>query len=149
MRDLKKKVSNKADQEALDQLAENQKSYSTLRDLKDLYNKVVPQLSEFEKTMCEFEKNHLQFKEMITRYDEVIAQKANKTALIGVEVKCRESFVKKDDHEEQATKMNEQLNEHGVQIDKLNQTMQILNENLTKDIHTAVRKVAKQMESNS
>jgi hypothetical protein len=34
---------------------------------------------------------------MLKRYDEVISQKANKTSLIGVEVKCAEKFVKKDE----------------------------------------------------
>lgn len=84
---------------------------------------------------------------MISRYDEVMAQKANKTSLIGVEVKCKEIFVKKEDLAEQSSSWQATLDTHGTSIDKLNQTMELLNANLTKDIHTAVRKVAKQMES--
>lgn len=86
---------------------------------------------------------------MLSRYDEVMAQKANKTALIGVEIKCKETFVKKDDLAEQSKDVKDRLDGHDSRIQRLDKTMEILNENLTKDIHTAVRKVAKQMESQS
>ena len=45
----------------------------------------------------EFKKEHLEYEVMLKRYDEVIMQKASKTSLIGIEVKCAEKFVKKDD----------------------------------------------------
>ena len=35
--------------------------------------------------MADFQKGHVQFSEMLSRYDEVMAQKANKTSVIGVE----------------------------------------------------------------
>lgn len=86
---------------------------------------------------------------MLSRYDEVMAQKANKTALIGIEIKCKEIFVKKDDLAEQNQELNEKLDGHASKLKKLDKTMEILNENLSKDIHAAVRKVAKQMDNQS
>ena len=47
--------------------------------------------------MHDFEKGHLQFKQMISRYDEVMAQKSNKTSLIALEKKCKEKYAKKDE----------------------------------------------------
>lgn len=81
--------------------------FATCSDLKDLYEKVVPQLSCFQTSMEQFSKEHKQFEEMVKRYDEVIAQKANKLSIIETEKKCYEKFARKDavsdnkkDHEE-------------------------------------------------
>ncbi len=79
------------------------KNFTTYKDLKELYNKVVPQLSAFEESMASFEKGHSQFSEMLSRYDEVMAQKANKTSLIGVEKKFIDRFAKKEDVQEKIT----------------------------------------------
>ena len=54
-----------------------------------------------------FVDDHRQFEEMIKRYDEVMAQKANKTSLIGIEKKCREEFVKKEDMETETEELRD------------------------------------------
>ena len=69
--------------------------------------------------------------------------------MIALEKKCKEKYAKKDDLEAQELDFDEKIRDHNSQIDKLNNMIEMLNENLSKDIHTAVRKVAKQMESQS
>lgn len=49
--------------------------------MKDLYNKVLPPLSGFEKKMEDMHAGYEQSKEMIRRYDEVISDKAGKTSI--------------------------------------------------------------------
>lgn len=49
----------------------------------------------------DFEKGHKQFEEMLVRYDEVLAQKANKMSIIDVEKKCYDKFARRDDMLEQ------------------------------------------------
>lgn len=99
--------------------------------------------------MQEFETGHLQFKHMISRYDEVIAQKANKTSLLAIEKKCKDKYARKDDLENQQKEFEEKIDSNSTKVEKLNKMIELLNENLSKDIHAAVRKVAKQMESQS
>ena len=50
---------------------------------------------------------------------------------------------------EQTAEIKEKISAHEGQITKLNQVLEVLNENLSKDIYAAVRKVTKQMESQS
>ena len=52
------------------------------QDLKDLYALVLPPMSLFESKMNEMSQGYEQSMEMIRRYDEVISDKANKTAII-------------------------------------------------------------------
>ena len=80
---------------------------------------------------------------MLSRYDEVMAQKANKTSLLALEKKCKDKFAKKDELERQENEFEEKYEEQTTQMEKLNKMIEMLNENLSKDIHTAVRKVAK------
>ena len=93
---MKSSIKEKADIKSVVQVIDKLKHYAQLKDLKELYEKVVPQLAEFEKSMQDFVTDNLQFKQMITRYDEVMAQKANKTSLIGLEKKCKEKFARKN-----------------------------------------------------
>ena len=51
-------MKEKADVKSVVQVVDKLKNYSTFKDLKELYGKVVPPLSEFEKSMQEFETGH-------------------------------------------------------------------------------------------
>ena len=42
----------------------------------------------------------MQSKEILRRYDEVIAQKANKMSIVDIEMKCQEKFARKDEFNE-------------------------------------------------
>ena len=52
-----------------------------MSDLKELYNKVVPPLSEFEKSMAEYATAHKKFEQIILRTDEVLLDKASKVSV--------------------------------------------------------------------
>lgn len=54
-------MKDKANISQVQQVNDKLKNFSTLKDLQDLYGKVVPQLSIFEGSMQEFEQGHLQF----------------------------------------------------------------------------------------
>ena len=55
-------MKDKANIVQVQQVNDKLKNFASLKDLKELYGKVVPQLSIFEGSMQEFEKGHLQFK---------------------------------------------------------------------------------------
>lgn len=50
-RDLKKRLSEKADKKDTDRLAHKLQGFASYEDMKELYGKVVPPLAEFEKSM--------------------------------------------------------------------------------------------------
>lgn len=83
---------------------------------------------------------------MLARYDEILSTKSNKTSLIEFEQKVLSKFVNKNDLWDLNVDLTKQIKEHKVKQDKLTSTIDHLNENLSKDIHTAVRKAAKQIE---
>jgi hypothetical protein len=64
------------------------KKYSSYDDLKDLYNKVMPTLKNYEQKMMVMGNEYEQSKEMIRRYDEILSEKANKMAIIEVYEHC-------------------------------------------------------------
>ena len=146
LKEIKNILDSKEDKTQVEKLVDKFKNYSTLKELKGLYNKVMPQLQNFEEVLQEYQGDHQQFKKMLARYDEILATKSNKTSLLELEHKVNSKFANKNDLWELNVDFNKQLQENkGIQ-DKLTSTMDHLNENLSKDIHTAVRKVAKQME---
>ena len=79
---------------------------------------------------------------MLRRYDEVMLDKANKTSLLELEKKCNDKFAKKRFYEDMNEGIENKLKEQQEQITKLTDTVKELNANLSKEIHSAVRRVA-------
>ena len=75
------RLARKAERTELLGVVESLKKYALYQDLKDLYGKVLPPLSTFEAKMEEMSASYEQSKEMIRRYDEIMSEKASKTAI--------------------------------------------------------------------
>lgn len=59
-------------------------NFCTYSDLKNLYNKVVPPIHNFEENMITLEKDMALCKQIVERYDEVLTSKASKVAVDAV-----------------------------------------------------------------
>lgn len=55
------------------------KRFAEYDDLKDLYKKVIPPLSEFEASVQMVEKRVNEFSEVLRRFDEILSKKVDKT----------------------------------------------------------------------
>lgn len=144
---LRRNIDKKAEKEVVDHIESQLTTYAKYEEMKALYHKVLPQMQKFEETMQRFDKEHEQSKEMIKRYDEVIAQKANRTQIIDVEKKAFERYAKKeltrqtfDDHEEKLRSLRQDYME-------LESTVKSQNLTLSKSINAAVTKATKSLES--
>lgn len=73
-RDLKKKTNN----EETSRLWKNFTNYAEYTDLKDLYNKVVPDISRFEDSLIDLSREANKTQEIVRRFDEVLSEKASK-----------------------------------------------------------------------
>ena len=76
---------------------------------------------------------------MIRRYDEVLSDKANKTAIKEVYEQLRK-FVTLDKVKELQAGMTRQFEEVHESQEQLAETLKLLNDQIAKDIHTAVRR---------
>jgi hypothetical protein len=82
--------------------------YALYQDLRDLYAKVLPPLSTFEAKMDAMQVGYDQSKEMIRRYDEIISDKANKTAIKEIYELMRH-FIKMDKLKEFQTNIDKRF----------------------------------------
>jgi predicted nuclease with TOPRIM domain len=72
------------------------KKYAQYKDLKDLYKKTVPEISKFEDKLAEFYTEVEKMKMIMTRFDEVLVNKANKEALLILKDFINDEFARKD-----------------------------------------------------
>jgi hypothetical protein len=74
-------LAKKTDKVETERLWQQMQQYALYQDLKDLYAKVIPPLAGFDEKMDNMAAGYEQSKEMLRRYDEVLTEKANKTAI--------------------------------------------------------------------
>ena len=75
-----------------DDLKQNVKKLPKMQDLKDLYQKVVPPLSNFEKSMAEYAAAHDKFEKILSHNDELLLQKASKIALEQLRMEMKNNY---------------------------------------------------------
>lgn len=83
---------------------------------------------------------------MIKRYDEIIAQKANKTSIIDIEKKAYERYAKKDTLKDLFDDHEERLKSLFTDYKKLDGTVTFLRRELSNAITGAVEKAGRNME---
>ena len=82
-------MEKKAEIDILTNLQGEVRECSRYSDLKELYSKVIPSISNFEKKMIEQNSEIEQCKQMMYRLDEVMANKASKLVLDDVLFRMR------------------------------------------------------------
>lgn len=123
------------------------KNYASYEEMKELYNKTIPQMAIFEKMMSKYNTDHKKYLEMIKRYDEIIALKANKSSLIDFEKKVYERYAKKDALREMTENHDERLKSLLNDHNRLNTNVSILKTELSNAITGAVEKACRRVEA--
>jgi hypothetical protein len=72
------------------------KKYAQYKDLKDLYKKTVPAISSFEDKLSEYYTEQEKMKLIMSRFDEVLVNKANKEAIVILRDFVNDEFARKD-----------------------------------------------------
>ncbi len=137
--DMGTELAKKTDKLDLQKVWEQFNKYAMYQDLKDLYNKVLPPLSTFEAKMDEMSASYEQSKEMIRRYDEVISDKANKTAIKEIYEVMR-NYPRNEKIKEIQGGFQKQVDGLKEEMETINSTLKFVSDNINKDIHTAVRR---------
>ena len=108
--------------------------------MKDLYNRVLPPLKRVEERVLLMSSEHEQNKEMIRRYDEVLAQKANKAALRELKEDADKTYAKMESVDRVRIEGAEKVDALKLLIKTLQDMLQAINDTIAKEIYGAVRK---------
>ncbi len=86
---LNEELNLKTPIEEAGKLWRNFKNFAEYKDLKSLYNKVIPEIDRHQGHMEEHREEIERFREIILRFDEVISDKASKSELSVFEERIR------------------------------------------------------------
>lgn len=89
------KIQARVTYEELDVVKLDMQKYATLNGLRELEKKVVPLTNQMYDRVMEYAASNEQMREMIRRFDEVLSDKAAKSALSQLEYEIEQAFVKK------------------------------------------------------
>lgn len=89
------KIQARVTYEELDVVKLDMQKYATLNGLRELEKKVVPLTNQMYDRVMEYAASNDQMREMIRRFDEVLSDKAAKSALSQLEYEIEQAFVKK------------------------------------------------------
>lgn len=89
------KIQQRVTYEELDVVKLDMQKYATLNGLRELEKKVLPVVNAMCDKVQEFGASNDQMREMIRRFDEVLSDKAAKSALQQLEYEIDQAYVKK------------------------------------------------------
>jgi hypothetical protein len=89
------KIGQRVTYEELDVVKLDMQKYATLNGLRELDKKVVPMVNVMCDKVAEYGQSNDQMREMIRRFDEVLSDKAAKSALTQLEYEFDQAYVKK------------------------------------------------------
>ena len=75
---MKKEVKNCSTQKQLNDLAERTKKFALNKELKDLYDKIVPPVAVMQAVGQRMQEDVSQLKAIVEQYDQNLSMKANK-----------------------------------------------------------------------
>ena len=116
------------------------KKYAQYKDLKDLYKKTVPAISSFEDKLSEYYTEQEKMKLIMSRFDEVLVNKANKEAIVILRDFVNDEFARKDANDTFVQRQTNQMNEVTENVSNLQELVKFQARQLQKDMYTAVRK---------
>eukprot|EP00347_Sterkiella_histriomuscorum_P014789 403359519 len=139
-KDLRKKTNN----EETSRLWKNFTKYAEYGDLKDLYNKVLPEVSRFEDLLLDLSKESAKTQEIVRRFDEVMSDKASKQNFREIQLKLEE-YVLTETLLDYKSDLNIKFLKFLEKQAKLEENLDVLGSNISKDIYAAVKKISQQI----
>ena len=111
-------------------------------DFKALEKSVVPPVAQMRDEINSFCVELKKHQQMIRRFDEIIWEKASKTSIQEVYNDLL-SYVKKIDYNEENKAFKRQMENHNVEFERMKSTMDELNNKISIEINSAVKKIVK------
>lgn len=126
--------------EETQQIWDNFNKFAFYDDLKDLYNRTLPELSRFEERLIKqnatLEKNDI----ILRRYDEVLTEKASKIDVKDLEKLMRTGFTPIQDFKDMFEKLNDRITHSTDKNRETERSIDMMGKNISKDIYSAVKR---------
>ena len=111
-----------------------------MKAFNELHEKVIPSVKSFEQDILKYREQNLQHREIIFRFDEIMTTKASKMDLKFMKNELKKNFIDKIEFAEYENKNKQEFENHFDYLVKLEETMDLLNQELNKEIFQAVRR---------
>ena len=144
IRELHSEVETKLSSKEGQKIWANFRKYSQYEELKELYKKTLPAISNFEDKLKENNDHNEQIKVMCRRMDEVICNKADKTMLKELRDYGSEFYVLKTDNDKTQTMIETRIADFGERCAEMENMVQFQARQLQKEMYTAVRRMMNQ-----
>ena len=122
----------------------NFRKYAQYEELKDLYRKTMPAISQFEDKLKENNDHNTRIDEMMRRLDEVVCQKSDRQALKEYREHVTENYLTKTQSEEIMGKTGEKIKEFSARCDEMENMVKFQARQLQKEMYSAVRRAFNQ-----
>lgn len=130
---------SKADVLEIQKMKKKFEGYASYEDYKELYNKVVPPIQQFEEQVISFSGDLERNREVIRRFDEVMLEKANKSNLSEISDQMLR-FVSKDDFARFESRCERDINRNADEMRRLEDLLDSINAEVNNEIISAVKR---------
>ena len=138
--ELETKMTNK---EGL-KLWANFRKYAQYDELRDLYRKTLPAISSFEDKLKQNNDHNERIDETCRRMDEVICNKADRTALKEFREYCTDNYISKNANDKTQTMIETRITDFGERCAEMESMTKFQAKQLQKEMYSAVRRTMNQ-----
>jgi len=132
--------SSKASLKDVDTIYQKLTTYASKESFTELFEKVIPAVKVFERDLLKYRDQNLQNREIIRSFDEALMTKAGKIEIKHMEDEIKAKYITIDDFTIYTNDINEILEKHDGNLTELKSMLNILNEEVNKEIFSAVRR---------
>ena len=118
---------------------DNFQRYAFYDDLKDLYTKTMPELNRYEERIIEFNLELEKLQIILRRFDEIMSEKSSKIDLQKLE-RTLTLYMKNSEYQDHTKALNEKIQRSIDRNKELEDMIDSMGRNISKDIYNAVRK---------
>lgn len=115
-------------------------------DLKDLYNKCIPELAKFEQRIFDFQAENEKVTLMMRRFDEVISSKTNKAAMKDIYEYMETNYMPVKKENELKEKVEVQLKGFTHKIKEQSDMIELVGKSFNQKIAREIKKAASHLQ---
>eukprot|EP00347_Sterkiella_histriomuscorum_P010846 403374700 len=145
---IDEQLNNKCDTSEAQKLWKNFGKYALYDDLKDLYQKAIPEIQKFEHKIIDYNAELEKVQVIVRRFDEIVSDKANKQNIKEVYQHITQ-YTLNTDFKFIKQQLNEKFNDNQRKIQEVEEMIDILGKNISKDIYAAVRRATLHLSKNT
>jgi len=134
-------MKDKASIEETMRIWHNFSNFAEYKELQALYNKVLPEMDKHQNHMNEHNSEIARFAEVLTRFDEVISEKAPRQDMRALEKWVRDDYMTVSGLQLIEDEANGKISKLSERQEKLETSLELLSKQISVDIYSAFKKM--------